>query len=204
MEIQNNFRREEQSHFELEQNIAGTEGTHETTKYPADLLHIFLRNQNNLYVNIFNTIDRKSSMMISVNAIAFSVSVFFTDYLSDFKYGQEIVNTIIIASVFSLIFALQASRPFRKFVFGKKDRFFKLEENIFVVGTINKEISKEEYEKAYQELIQRPDLQVGNQMRAMYDFERYIRTSFRFLERSYLSFTLGFVIIAIFFLIGRL
>lgn len=55
-----------------------------TLKYPDDLLHIYLRNQNNLYVNIFNTIDRKSTMMISVNAITFSVSVFFTNYLSDF------------------------------------------------------------------------------------------------------------------------
>lgn len=184
-------------------NEMGSESSNNRLKYPDDLLHIYLRNQNNLYVNIFNTIDRKSTMMISVNAITFSVSVFFTNYLSDFKYGKEIVYTIIIASVLSLIFALQASRPFRKFVLKKKENSFRLEENIFVVGTISKDVSREEYEKAYQEVIQRPDLQVGNQMRAMYDFERYIRTSFRFLERSYWSFTLGFIIIALFFLIGR-
>ena len=184
-------------------NEMGSESSNNRLKYPDDLLHIYLRNQNNLYVNIFNTIDRKSTMMISVNAITFSVSVFFTNYLSDFKYGKEIVYTIIIASVLSLIFALQASRPFRKFVLKKKENSFRLEENIFVVGTISKDVSREEYEKAYQEVIQRRDLQVGNQMRAMYDFERYIRTSFRFLERSYWSFTLGFIIIALFFLIGR-
>jgi len=172
-------------------------------KAPKKLFHTYLKNQNKLYVNTFNMIDRKSGMMIKLNATVFSVVVFFSKNISKFKYGEAIMIVMVISSILSLMFALKASRPFREFVFGKKDSNKKLEENIFAVGTI-KETAIEAYEKAYQELMHSQDLQVGNQVKAMYDFEKYIRSSFRYLERSYLSFSLGFVINAMLFIIGKL
>lgn len=171
-------------------------------KEPKKLFHTYLRNQNKLYVNIFNMIDRKSAMMIKVNATAFSVAVFFYKHISKFEYGKAIAVTIVVSSFLSLMFALKASRPFREFVFGRKNKKLKLEENIFALGTI-KEPTLQAYEKAYEELMKSQELQVGNQVRAMYDFENYIRKSFQQLELSYLSFFVGFGIIALMFVIAR-
>lgn len=171
-------------------------------KEPKKLFHTYLRNQNKLYVNFFNMIDRKSAIMIRINSTIFPISVFLYNFIKEIQFGSVIGATLIITSFVSLLFALKASRPFNGLIFQKNDINQKLEESIFAVGMTPKS-SLKQYENAYEKLMKSESLQLSNQVQAMYKFEQYIKRSFQQLELSYVSFLLGFGIIVILFLFGR-
>jgi len=176
---------------------------YKTEKEPKKLFHTYLRNQNKLYVNFFNMIDRKSAIMIRINSTIFPIAIYFYNYIREIQYGSFIGFTLIITSFISLLFALNASRPFDGFMIFKHKKSNLLEENIFAVGMTPKSTA-EKYEQAYDKLMRNQELQIGNQVRTMYKFEQYIKRSFRQLELSYVSFLVGFGIIAMSFILGRI
>ncbi len=147
-------------------------------------------------------IDRKARMMISVSATAFSVPVLLSNRILEIKYGSTIILILTISSIFTLIFSVYAAMPYRNFVIGKWKNKRSLSESIFALGE-SKSSKLEDYEKAFKDIMFNQDLQLGNQVRSMYDFEKHIRKSFRFLARSYLVFIVGFSLVAILFIIGR-
>ncbi len=165
---------------------------------------VFMRNQNKMYVNSFNVIDRKAAIMIRVNAAIISAVVIFFDSVKDLKCGHFIGVIMILSSFSSLIFALNASRPktfrlFQRMRDSTSHKYTKLEEHIFGVG-LTHNVSLEEYERAFDQILQNQEYQIGNQVRTIYLFEKFINKSFRQIELSYVIFMVGFIIIVITFL----
>ncbi len=185
-----------------EEKIKSKKEKKEKEREPQKLFHTYLRNQNKLYTNTLNMIDRKARMMISVSATAFSVPVLLSNRILEIKYGSTIILILTISSIFTLIFSVYAAMPYRNFVIGKWKNKRSLSESIFALGE-SKSSKLEDYEKAFKDIMFNQDLQLGNQVRSMYDFEKHIRKSFRFLARSYLVFIVGFSLVAILFIIGR-
>nr|WP_293296853.1 hypothetical protein [Allomuricauda sp.] len=179
-----------------------------TQKEPKKMFHTYLRNQNKSYLNSFNMIDRKAAIMIRINTTIVSVVMFFFKYILPLPFGKFIGITLIITSIISLAFALEASRPMVfNYIFGFKSKmrrqYNKLEEGIFAIG-MTPDISLVQYQQAFDKLMNSQELQVGSQVRAMYLFEKKIKLSFILMELSYTIFMVGFVITVVAFVIGNL
>ncbi len=179
-------------------------GLYYTKKEPRKSFATFMRNQNKVYVNSFNMIDRKAAIMIRVNAAIISAIVIFFDTVQHLRFGNFIGVIMVICSFVSLMFAINASRPhvfdlfsrFRRKVGSKHPN---LEENIFGVGMFD-QVTLEEYEAAYDKLVQSQELQIGNQIRTMYIFERQIKNAFLQIEIAYAAFMIGFGLVVIAFI----
>ena len=186
--------------------VKESHGLYYTKKEPRKSLSTFLRNQNKLYVNYFNMIDRKAAIMIRVNSTIISAIVIFSQYINSIKFGLFIGITMVICSFISLMFAINASRPhIFAFIRRRKNKvlnqYSSLESTLFSIGN-NGNVSLEEYEQAFDKITKNQELQVGNQVRTMYIFENQIKNSFSHIEFAYFSFMIGFSIAVIAFIIG--
>ncbi|MEM1358451.1 MAG: hypothetical protein AAGF89_09640 [Bacteroidota bacterium] len=177
----------------------------DTATEPRKSLSTFLRNQNKLYVNAINVIDRKAAIMIRVNSTIVSAILIFFQYVAEIQYGVFIGIVMIMASFSSLMLAINASRPH---VFSLlrssqkiKREYAKPEESMFVLGAHAK-ISLEEYQAAFERVVNNQSLQIGNQVRTMYLFEQQQLKSFTRIELAYLAFMAGFSISVLTFLVG--
>ncbi|MEM9259206.1 MAG: hypothetical protein AAGA62_06130 [Bacteroidota bacterium] len=177
----------------------------DTATEPRKSLSTFLRNQNKLYVNAINVIDRKAAIMIRVNSTIVSAILIFFQYVAEIQYGVFIGIVMIMASFSSLMLAINASRPH---VFSLlrssqkiKRKYAKPEESMFVLGAHAK-ISLEEYQAAFEQVVNNQSLQIGNQVRTMYLFEQQQIKSFTRIELAYLAFMAGFSISVLTFLVG--
>lgn len=63
-------------------------------------------------------------------------------------------------------------------------------------------LSLEEYELAYDKLVNSQELQIGSQVRAMYAFEKQINLAFVQIDLSYGAFMIGLLIAVAIFLYG--
>jgi len=175
-----------------------------TKKEPRKSLSTFFRNQNKLMVNMLNMMDRKASMMIRINSTLVSGIVVFFEHISEIEGGKLIGIIIVFFSFISLVTSVFAARPpITKFSrdFKKKigSNYPKTSKNIFMVG-LTSTLKLDEYEKAYDELVNSQELQVGNQVRTHYVFESELKKGFKMLEFSYNSFLIGFILAVIIFL----
>lgn len=182
-------------------------GLYYTKKEPRKSFSTFMRNQNKMYVNAFNMIDRKAAIMIRVNSTIISAIVIFFERVSDIPFGFFIGITMVVFSFASLMFAINASRPhllslFRRNKKHVQQKYPDLEQTMFSLGT-NGEVSLEDYEVAYDKLLNSQELQVGAQVRTMYVFETQTRNAFSHIELAYLCFMVGFVIAVISFVVGN-
>jgi hypothetical protein len=150
-------------------------------------------------------IDRKAAIMIRVNSMIISAIVIFFDRVSDIPFGAFIGITMVICSFVSLMFAINASRPHFFSILRRSkqilNKYPDLEETIFTVGA-NTEVTLEEYEAAFDKLINSQELQVGTQVRTMYLFEKQTQNAFSHIELAYLSFMAGFSIAVAAFVLG--
>jgi len=183
--------------------VKETHGLYYTKGEPRKSFSTFMRNQNKFYVNSLNIIDRKAAIMIRVNATIISGVVILFQYMQNIPYGTYIGLVMVLSSFISLMFAINASRPH----FFSLDRRFKkkvasqhqqLEELIFGVGMLD-HVPIEEYEAAFDKLVKNQELQIGNQVRTMYVFEKQIKNAFRHIEIAYDSFMVGFGIVVLAF-----
>jgi len=178
----------------------------DSKKEPRKAFHTFLRNQNKLNVNSINAIDRKAAIMIRVNSMIISAIVIFFTRIEEVPNGFIIGTVLVISCFLSLIFALNASRPqfFQSFFFFKrviKKRNIMPEERIFIPGAAA-DLSPEEYEEAFNTIVNHQKLQIGNQVRAMYMLEKHIKQAFINIEVSFLAFMFGFISTVILFVVG--
>jgi hypothetical protein len=194
--------------MENDPKTEAAEKLYHTNKEPRKSFATFMRNQNKLYVNAFNMIDRKAAIMIRVNAAIISAIIIFFKEIKHVDYGREFGVVMVFCSFLSLVFALNASRP-HTFSLLKRYRtkiagsYKDLKENLFSVG-MQPSVSLEEYEKGYHEIVKNQELQVGNQIRAMYLFEQQINRSFKQIEISYGAFIIGFVLVVVGFIYSNL
>ncbi len=185
------------------------QGYYNTKKEPRKSLSVFLRNQNKMYVNSFNMIDRKAAIMIRVNATIISGIVIFFEHVKNIQFGTFIGVTLIAFCFVSLMFAINASRPhtfslLKHYKNKIEYKYPNLEQNIFGIGLFDKASSLQEYEEAFNKLVSSQELQVGNQVRTMYIFEKLIKRAFKQIEVAYTAFMIGFTIVVITFIIASL
>ncbi len=181
---------------------------YDTSSEPRKSFSTFMRNQNKFYVNAINVIDRKAAIMIRVNSTIVSAIVIFFQYIQGIQYGVIIGVVMILFSFASLMLAINASRPhlfdlIKTYEKNVRSKYSNTEEGIFTIGA-NADISLEEYEAAFEKLVHNQSLQIGNQVRSMYLFEKQQRKAFTRIELSYISFMIGFSITVIIFIVGAL
>ena len=173
---------------------------------PKKTLQTYLRNKSKLQINSFNIIDRKAAIMLRVNSAIISAIIIFYNKIEMIPFGMIIGIVLIVSCLFSLMFALNASRPHvfnTIFCFNKDAKIdrVKPEEHIFVAGS-TAGLSLKEYMQAYDKVVRSQKLQIGNQIRAMHFFENYSRKAFIQIEISYLAFMFGFFSTVVLFVIG--
>ena len=66
------------------------------------------------------------------------------------------------------------------------------------------DLTLEEYEAIYNEVVQSQELQIGNQVRTNYVMETQLTKGFKVLEFSYNAFIIGFVLTVLIFLTTNL
>jgi len=182
------------------------QGLYYTKREPRKAFSTFMRNQNKFYVNSFNVIDRKAAIMIRVNSTIISAIVLFFQYVQDIQYGTFIGLVMVFFSFVSMMAAIDASRPhvfslFKRFKTKIAEKHPNLEQHLFAVGMHHK-TSIEDYEEAYNKIVNSQELQIGNQIRAMFGFEKQTHHSFHQIELAYIAFMIGFSIVVLTFIIG--
>lgn len=179
-----------------------------TKKSPNKSFFVFLRNQNKFYLNSLNLIDKKATILIRINATIISVFIIFSQYFSGMPHGKLFSSILIFSSFLSMMFAIFSSRPStiesrKKYEKEILPQYKKLSEKIFAVGfTPNN--SLEAYEKAYDELLNNQELQIGNQVRTFFLLENSIHKSYKQLRIAYEIFITGFVVVVCVFIVKEL
>lgn len=174
-----------------------TKALYWTKKEPRKSMATFLRNQNKLMVNSMNVVDRKAAILIRINTTLISGVVVFFNYVSEIEYGKLIGLVLVSCCFVSLILALLVAKPpissvMRLFKKKISSKYPNPETNAFMVGLMG-DLSLEEYERAYDKLVQSQELQIGNQIRTHYVIESQLKKAFQVLELSYMAFITGFV-----------
>ena len=174
-------------------------GMYTTRKEPRKSFATYQRNQNKFYLSTLNLIDRKAAIMLRVNATILSASVIFFNYISSINFGVRIAIILIITSFTSLIFSILASKPntlsfHKRFKRDIVSKYKKEEENLFMIG-MSSDKTLEEYEKAYNKILNSQELQIGNQVRIMYLLEKEMKRGYFYLELAYSSFLVGLLIL---------
>jgi len=178
----------------------------ETKKEPKKSFQTFFRNQNKLHVNSFNIIDKKAAIMLRMNSTIISAVIIFYNRVEEIPNGMIIGTVLVISCFVSLMFALNASRPhvfntLLCYAKGSNIGKWKSEERIFASGAAS-DLSFDEYQKAFDKVLRSQSLQIGNQVRVMHLFEKYIRKAFIHIEVSYIAFMIGFFITIVLFVVG--
>ncbi|MEM6318570.1 MAG: Pycsar system effector family protein [Bacteroidota bacterium] len=187
-------------------DVVEVRGNFYTKGEPRKSFATFMRNQNKFYVNSLNVIDRKAAIMIRVNATIISAIVLFFQHLEDVQFGIFIGTVMVLFSFVSLMSAISASRPdtfamakrYKETILKKRP---KLEENLFLVG-MHADKTLEQYEDAYHQVVENQELQIGNQVRTMYAFEKQIHKSYQQIEVAYTAFMVGFSVVVLIFVGG--
>jgi len=176
-------------------------GMFDTQKEPRKSFATYQRNQNKFYLSTLNLIDRKASIMLKVNATILSASVIFFNYITEINFGIRIAAILITTSFVSLIFSILASKPnslafYKRFKKDVVSKYKKREENLFMIGMSSGK-TLEEYEKAYNKVLNSQELQIGNQVRTMFLLEKEMKRGYFYLELAYSSFLIGLLILII-------
>ena len=180
---------------ELKESI----GLFTTKKEPRKSFATYQRNQNKFYLSTLNLIDRKAAIMLKVNATILSASVIFFNFITEINFGVKIAIILIITSFISLIFSILASKPnslafYKRFKRDVVSKYKKREENLFMIGMSSGK-TLEEYEKAYNKVLNSQELQIGNQVRTMFLLEKEMKRGYFYLELAYSSFLIGLLIL---------
>jgi len=174
-------------------------GMYTTRKEPRKSFATYQRNQNKFYLNTLNLIDRKAAIMIRVNATILSASVIFFNYISSINFGVKIAVILITTSFVSLLFSILASKPntlsfHKRFKRDIVSKYKREEENLFMIG-MSSDKTLEEYEEAYNKVLNSQELQIGNQVRIMFLLEKEMKRGYFYLELAYSSFLVGLLIL---------
>ena len=178
-----------------------------TKKEPRKSMATFQRNQNKIMVNMVNVLDRKAAILIRINTTLISGIVIFFEHISEIENGMLIGLVLVSCSFVSLVLALLAAKPplTRIMKSHKKEivsNYPEPETNSFMVG-LSGYLSLKEYEEAYHKIVQNQELQIGNQVRTHYVFEKNMVRGFKILEHSYNAFLVGFVFTVLVFIFSN-
>ncbi|MEM6532569.1 MAG: hypothetical protein AAF654_08090 [Myxococcota bacterium] len=179
-----------------------------TKKEPRKSLATFQRNQNKIMVNMVNVLDRKAAILIRINTALISGIVVFFEHISEIENGSTIGLVLVSCCFVSLVLALLAAKPPLTRLKKKHQRelvakYPAPETHSFMVG-LSGHLTLDEYEDVYHKIVQSQELQLGNQIRMHYVFEKNIVIGFKILEYSYNAFLLGFVFTVVTFVLSNI
>ena len=168
-----------------------------TKKEPRKSMATFQRNQNKIMVNMVNVLDRKAAILIRINTTLISGIVVFFEHISEIENGVLIGLVLVSCCFVSLVLALLAAKPPLSKVIQSHikeiiSKYPAPETHSFMVG-LSGYLTLEEYEEAYHKIVQSQELQLGNQVRMHYVYEKNMVRGFKILEHSYNAFLIGFI-----------
>ncbi len=178
-----------------------------TKKEPKKSFTNFQRNQYRALFNSMALTDRKSMILVRINTTLVSVLIVFNQYIIEHvPLGSVIIVTALIGVGISLILSLLSSKT-PGFLIKKTlnnqifSQYPDLEHNLLI--TFNNP-SLQDYETAMDEVVRSQELQIGNQTRSSFLFNRILMRQYRLLDFSYNAFIVTIIAIILIFLGGIL
>ena len=177
-----------------------------TKKEPRKSMSTFLRNQNKFMISGIVIADRKAMILLRLNSSIISGAIILHDYIDEnVPMGHMIGTVIVVGLSISLILTILAAKPFGRRIANifKKEiepNHPKFAQNSFFMV---QDTTIEEFEEAIDVIIHSQELQIGNQVRAHYLFNRSINYSFKLLDFAYNLFLGTFILVALIFMFGR-
>ena len=171
-----------------------------TKKEPRKSFTNFHRNQYRALFNSMTLTDRKSMILVRINTALISVLIVFNHYVLDHvPWGKLLIVVALIGMGISLITSMLSSKTpgflIKRTLKGQiLPKYSELKYNVLMTFD---NPSLEEYEEAMDEVVKSQELQIGNQTRASFLFNKILMRQYRLLEFSYNAFivTIGAVII---------
>lgn len=183
---------------------AGTEERYKLEKkIPSRGAQTFFRTNFRNHINLSAIADRKSRIMISVNAIMISVLITFMSYQNMAESRPMIlipVTLFLVTGLLSLIFAVLSARPHITHHAESKNIDELLQKNIIFFGNFV-HLELPDFEEAMDRLLKSDELLYGNLVRDLYFLGKVLDKKYRYLSVSYNVFMLGFVLTVLSFLV---
>ncbi|MEO1215171.1 MAG: Pycsar system effector family protein [Bacteroidota bacterium] len=158
----------------------------------------FLRNSYRTHIAYSSLADKKANIMIKFNSIVISILIVFFESITDLSPAAYFSGIIFLCSALvSLAFAtLSASPEITKVNTSKGDLDIRKRNLLFFGNYVDMEI--EEYEIAFDAMMQDYKLVYGNMARDLYFLGKVLDKKFRYLKWSYNTFLtgLGFTVFA--------
>jgi hypothetical protein len=172
-------------------------------KGPSRGAQTFFRTNFRNHINLSAIADKKSHIMISVNAIMISVLITFLSYRNMAETQPMIllpVTLFLVTGLVSLIFAVLSARPnvTKHLQHPNIDQL--LNKNLIFFGNFV-QLELPDFEEAMDRLLKSDQLLYGNLVRDLYFLGKVLDKKYRYLSVSYNVFMLGFAITVISFLV---
>ncbi len=176
-----------------------------TKKEPKKSLTNFQRNQYRALFNSMALTDRKSMILVRINATLISVLIVFNQYIMEHvPMGSIIIITSLVGVGLSLIMSMLSSKT-PGFLIKRTlstqilPQYPDLKDNMLITFT---NPSLNDYEEAMDEVVRSQELQIGNQTRSSYLFNRILMRQYRLLDLSYNAFIVTVAAVILIFIGG--
>ncbi|MCW3804678.1 hypothetical protein [Plebeiibacterium marinum] len=180
-------------------------GLYYTKKEPRKAFTNFQRNQYRALFNSMALTDRKSMILVRINTALISVLIVFNHYIMDHvPLGKSLIILALLGMGLSLITSMLSSKTpgflIKRTLKGQiMPKYSELKYNVLMTFDSP---SLEEYEEAMNEVVNSQELQIGNQTRASYLFNRILMRQYRLLEFSYNAFIVTIGLVIVLFIVG--
>ncbi len=178
-----------------------------TKKEPKKSFTNFQRNQYRALFNSMALTDRKSMILVRINTTLVSVLIVFNQYIMEHvPMGSVIIVTALIGIGLSLILSMLSSKT-PGFLIKKTlnnqilPQYPDLKHNLLITFS---NPSLQDYEEAMDEIVKSQELQIGNQTRSSYLFNRILMRQYRMLDFSYNAFIVTIIAVILIFISGLL
>ncbi len=169
-----------------------------TRSYSRGVESMF-RNTARMQINLSSIADKKSNILISVNAIMISITM--TVLVSRFEETPNIILPTLIFLFFSLVtivFAILSTRPHVSSGTFDKNEIKQKKVNLLFFGNFyNMEL--EDYEWAIGELMKNDNLLYSTMILDQYSLGKVLAKKYKLLRVAYNVFMFGIIISALFF-----
>ncbi|MCW3785412.1 hypothetical protein [Plebeiibacterium sediminum] len=176
-----------------------------TKKEPKKSLTNFQRNQYRALFNSMALTDRKSMILVRINTTLLSVLIVFNQYVVDHvPMGAYIIVTALVGVGLSLILSMLSSKT-PGFLIKRTlsnqilPKYPDLKDNMLITFS---NPTLQDYEEAMDEIVRSQELQIGNQTRSSYLFNRILMRQYRMLDLSYNAFIITIIAVVLIFIAG--
>lgn len=164
-------------------------------------LQTFFRSSFRVQMGMVSLADRKANILVRLNSILISGMVIFYRNITSYNDMATVsVVIFLITLVASLIFATLAVRPSAESIDDIDSRDIKKLVGQMFLYTHYVKLDEEEFEEAFDIMMQDPKLIYGSMARDLYQFGKVIVKKYKLLRIAYTTFTVGLVMTVLLFL----